>query len=219
MLTEPFLNVSPAGDVAVDLGACFGAWSFELADTFDLVIAIEPNPMSAANILRSTHKNSNILLVTAAVGLTRGNWPMYLYNDQRLTSFHDNRDDAVGSWNSFHPHTLPMEDILTPSVLPAGKHIDFIKIDTEGAELLAIMSSTRILKEHNPALVVEVHSEQHGEEIQVILRDIGYQPEVVRQPGCPEGSADSRKHYWILCDNKKGSLHAMSGDRTRVGAS
>jgi len=58
---------------------------------------------------------------------------------------------------------------------------DFIKIDIEGAELDALRSAERILRERHPALIVEVHSEDLEREAGGLLLNSGYRPLVVSQ--------------------------------------
>jgi len=58
---------------------------------------------------------------------------------------------------------------------------DFIKIDIEGAEIDALKSAERILRERHPALIVEVHSWDLEREAGELLVAHGYRPLVVSQ--------------------------------------
>lgn len=67
-------------------------------------------------------------------------------------------------------------------------HVDFIKMDIEGAELFALQGAAEWLAQYHPRIVVEPH--WVGDSIctwrvETLLRDIGYECQVVEQPGVP----------------------------------
>lgn len=51
---------------------------------------------------------------------------------------------------------------------------DVIKIDIEGAELLALRGAHRVLRERKPVLLVEVHTPEIGVEFYPLLENYGY---------------------------------------------
>jgi FkbM family methyltransferase len=51
---------------------------------------------------------------------------------------------------------------------------DVVKIDIEGAELLALRGAERLLRERKPVLLVEVHTEEISREFYPLLERYGY---------------------------------------------
>jgi hypothetical protein len=58
---------------------------------------------------------------------------------------------------------------------------DFIKLDIDGGELSALRSARRLLREHRPGLIVEVHSHALEQRCGQLLVDHGYTLTVVNQ--------------------------------------
>lgn len=58
---------------------------------------------------------------------------------------------------------------------------DFIKLDIEGAEIGALQSARRVLRERHPSLIVEVHSADLERQAGALLVRHGYRPLVVSQ--------------------------------------
>jgi hypothetical protein len=58
---------------------------------------------------------------------------------------------------------------------------DFLKVDIEGGEVAALRSARRLLTEHHPALIVEVHSASLEQQSGRLLVEHGYQPLIVSQ--------------------------------------
>ena len=73
----------------------------------------------------------------------------------------------------------------------------FLKIDVEGHELEVLRGATRILTS-GPELLIEIHSEQLGEDIKDLLAD-DFLIEVVRHPHYPAGSELWLTHHWLRC--------------------
>lgn len=63
------------------------------------------------------------------------------------------------------------EEVLSRRLPAPG----FIKMDVEGAELLALRGAERTLRAHRPALVLSVHSTQLDEDCCRFLRSLGYE--------------------------------------------
>jgi FkbM family methyltransferase len=49
-----------------------------------------------------------------------------------------------------------------------------MKIDIEGAELLALRGASRVLREHRPSLAIEIHSADIGRDVLALLGEHGY---------------------------------------------
>ena len=55
------------------------------------------------------------------------------------------------------------------------RKIDFIKIDTEGAELMVLKGSKKILMSNKPRLIMEIHGEDNMRKVRELLKNLGYQ--------------------------------------------
>lgn len=79
----------------------------------------------------------------------------------------------------------------------AAKHgpPDFIKIDTEGHERRVLEGGLATIAEHNPRLLIEVHSAENGEWVRDTL---GGRMTRIAHPAYPAGSVLERSHYWLL---------------------
>lgn len=140
--------VKPKG-VVVDCGAHIGLFTLkclkELNTTF--VIAVEPNPLNV-RLLRMNllmNKVGRFKIVEAAAGPSNDEIKLYL-ND--LSS----RSSVVKkSARYVYVKQVKLDDIL--STLP--QHIDFIKIDVEGAELKVLTGASKLIERDKPILVIE----------------------------------------------------------------
>jgi FkbM family methyltransferase len=72
---------------------------------------------------------------------------------------------------------------------------DFIKVDTEGHEVHVIRGATQTLEEHNPRLLIEVHTQENGDAIREMIPG---RLERVPHPAYPPGSSIERGHYWLV---------------------
>lgn len=82
----------------------------------------------------------------------------------------------------------------------ADRHFvpDFIKIDVEGAEAEVLRGAAQILREHGPALLVEVHSVELEQECGSILAGHGYRPVVVSQRRIWPDNRPTAHNRWLV---------------------
>jgi FkbM family methyltransferase len=195
MRDEPWLDVylPEPGDVALDVGANHGEWTRELARRFCSVYAVEPNA-ALCDELRAVGRNVEVLNV--------GAWDVAGW--QKFTLFAlDVHTSALGVWDGSTASApvgttslwcMPIDD------MPIVGKIDFIKMDTEGAELYALRGAARTIREHRPHMVVEIHGKESGENVQVPLGEWGYTWTLVRHPYFHEGDGFWDKCYWLVCE-------------------
>jgi FkbM family methyltransferase len=67
---------------------------------------------------------------------------------------------------------IALDDFVYQSKNPAP---DIIKMDIEGGEILAIDGMRRLLKEHKPLLLIELHGEKAAQVIWNVLTEAGYE--------------------------------------------
>ena len=163
--------------VAVDVGANIGNHSLFLQRYFASVVAFEPNPDAVA-LLRC-----NVAL--SAVGSIEV-IPFGLGDREATLEFHqDEQGNLGGSGFGFagvvggkhrECRICRGDDILTTTLLH-GRKISLIKLDVEGAEFAALQGLTRVLREHRPLILFELHragGDSGGRAIFSLLRDLGY---------------------------------------------
>lgn len=81
---------------------------------------------------------------------------------------------------------------------------DFIKMDIEGAEVLALEGASEVLKEHMPHLIIEVHGKDKEEGCLDILNDLGYDIKIIDQTTILPEKRDTFAHIrWLVCKGKK----------------
>lgn len=75
---------------------------------------------------------------------------------------------------------------------------DFIKLDIEGAEIGALQSAGRILRERHPSLIVEVHSADLEREAGGLLVRHGYRTVVVSQRRFLPDHRPTEHNRWLV---------------------
>jgi hypothetical protein len=104
----------------------------------------------------------------------------------------------VGS--SSEPGFTTLDDAAERTFAP-----DFIKMDIEGAEADALEGARTILREHGPALIIEVHGKEVESRCIEILSAHGYTPRIVDQSGWWAETRPLDHNRWLVCDRPRRS--------------
>lgn len=81
---------------------------------------------------------------------------------------------------------------------------DFIKMDIEGGEARALEGGIKLIEEHRPHMVIEVHSETLEDRCIEILTPYGYKiTPVAPRTWLPENRVDAY-NGWIICEGSPG---------------
>lgn len=156
------------GEVFVDVGASYGAYSLSAAALGAEVHAFEPEPSVFADLRRNAEVNG---------------FPMDLHN--------------VGLWDkaetvdmaSYAPHwppgtiTVPFRMSTLDSF--AYPRVDWLKVDVEGAEVEVLLGAMETIARCRPRIIVECHTfldPTLTERCAALLG--GYSIEVVERPPC-----------------------------------
>ncbi len=162
------------GMTFVDAGANKGDFTLlaaRLVGPKGRVVAIEPEPRNRHWLERSIALNGygNVEVVHAALSDEHGETTLHL---SELSGHHTLLSDRPGR----DAGALRVETSRLDSLL--GSHpIDFLKLDVEGAELLALAGATRILAREEPLVVlVEIHPELGVDpgEVESLLAGYGF---------------------------------------------
>ena len=154
-LTDPVLNAInglASKSLAVDVGANVGTWAVPLSNLFDEVLAFEPDERNYSQIPTI----ENLTVVRAAVSDQTGETPFFV----RSSSGHN-------SILEVHPiggegmAPVPVVEEKTVSCFSlddaCGNGADFVKIDIEGGEVLALQGCVDVLKWQRSVFLVECH--------------------------------------------------------------
>jgi FkbM family methyltransferase len=157
-LVETFCSLIADGMTVIDVGAHVGIYSLLASAKVGpngKVIAIEPSPANACLLRQhlSFNQSRNVEVIEAAVADKPGQVTFnYRRNATDPGSFANSMAYNI-SGESANVQVRTLDDVcsnLSPAV---------IKIDVEGAELLALRGAKNILAKHRPTVIVAVHPE------------------------------------------------------------
>jgi len=117
----------------VDLGANCGLFSLYAQDSCSRLISVEPTPNTLTVLKEMTAGHDNITVVQAAVGGSNDPVTFYINENSTTNSMLNRQGTAI---------TVPgmtIEQLLDSQGLD---HVDFIKCDIEGSEMIALTEAT-----------------------------------------------------------------------------
>jgi FkbM family methyltransferase len=141
------------GMSVVDIGANVGYLTMFLASLVGpsgLVVAVEPNPENVKLLEASRRVNGygQVLVVQAAAGRQTGLLALYVSYSNGMTGDLPDNLDAI-----FASRLVPC--FALDSILPKDRRINLVKIDTEGAELNALIGLSETIDRSRPVIVSE----------------------------------------------------------------
>jgi FkbM family methyltransferase len=140
------------GDVVWDIGAhagFFTAIASLLVGETGAVHAFEPFPANAERLAQTIHANRlrNVELHRVAVGAAAGSAPLYTHGSSSTPSL-----TPHPGWSSMQVEVVTLDDLLSDLGPPS-----LVKVDVEGAELECLGGGRRLIAEHQPTVLAEVH--------------------------------------------------------------
>lgn len=172
--------VPRSGDVVIDAGAGVGEYtvvsSVEVGKSGS-VIAIEASsePLRYLSKNAKLNPNKNIRVVHAALGEKSGRVRMFR---PAGTSFVDSiNKNWKGLTVSYYVKSVTVDGLVKKFGLDK---LDLLKLDIEGAELLALRGSMKTIARMKPRIIIETHGrELHGDVIK-FLKMSGYRIDLER---------------------------------------
>ncbi|MFZ0512915.1 MAG: FkbM family methyltransferase [Candidatus Nitrosopolaris sp.] len=184
-------NVKPhlvmnENETFADVGANIGSYSLRIANDYKYkgveVIAIEAHPENVKALDRNVKCNDfkNLKIINKAVCDYKGVVTLYerSHDGSRAGSdIYSLFNTFLHESNSVLPHgkALQLECDTLDSIL-ADHKVDVMKIDIEGAEVLALKGATNTLK-HLRKIIVEIHGDNF-EKVKEILESSNFNLEV-----------------------------------------
>jgi len=168
----------------VDVGANIGKFSLRIANDYKHksvdVIAIEAHPETYRALSKNIECNSlkNIEAVNTAIT-----------DHQGVVTLYENRvGDRINVANHFHHRDSSIRNVFdekdstqvksdTLDNILSGRKVHVMKIDVEGAEVLALNGATNTLK-HVRLIIVEIHGDNY-ENVKQILERHAFNLEVI----------------------------------------
>jgi len=163
------------GDVVLDIGAHIGYYTLmfaKLVGEEGRVFAFEPDPGNFALLQKNVEENAyrNVVLVPKAVSDKTGNIRLYLCDRRVVRTIYDTH----GSRGWIEIESVRLDDYFAQ--YKGG--IDFIKMDVEGAEGLAIRGMALLLQKHKDIkimmefwpIALKMSGVDPGECLQTLLR-------------------------------------------------
>jgi len=183
------------GMAVVDIGANIGYFTMLLASLVEpsgLVVAVEPNPENIKLLEASRRLNGfdHVLIIQAAAGRQTGLLRLNVSYSNGITGELSDDVDAI-----FASH--PVSCVALDRILPKDRRINLIKVDTEGAELNALIGLSETIDRDHPVIVSEFSpgaltgiSHSSGPEYLRFLIAKGYRIGVIEQDGSENGFGD-----------------------------
>lgn len=170
---EPLLKFGgtflKSGGVAIDLGANQGIYACAFATAVGSegrVVAVEPIPRQVARLKKNLEINNctNVVVIEGAISDASGSAELRLNSGDTAASIVWGAEDKT-----IEVRTYTIDEIVDREKL---ERVDFIKLDVEGAELLALHGAKQTLSRFKPALSLEVST--HSAAVLDFLRGEGY---------------------------------------------
>jgi FkbM family methyltransferase len=183
-----FLNSlsSNSIDIAIDVGAAMGSYSWILNRKSRQVISFEPGELHARN-LELTVFGTRITVVKAAVGAVCGKVAMYTpgVDTNALHSATLSRSNpvaAVPGTQVREVEQVTLDDFLARRI-DAARTVDVLKVDVEGYELEVFKGATTLLQRYHPLIFCEIEQRHNAGYADVfrLLRAAGYSSYVFQE--------------------------------------
>jgi FkbM family methyltransferase len=156
-------RVVGSGEIVVDAGANVGYFTMLLASLVGSggkVHAFEPLERNAALLDRSVRENrfdDRVVVLRAAVGARSGQGQVLAIRDGLNSGTAFLSADPPGAWDGYDAHAVP---VVALDEYPFAGRLAFVKLDVEGAEMLAVRGACRRLRSDRPVILAELNPVQ-----------------------------------------------------------
>ena len=186
-------SVPRGGRVFVDVGANTGTWTRWLAPVFNRGHAIEPDPEALAALRADVPANVEIHPVGAWDRAATLRFSCFAATEHTSAYFVDAGINTGPSTGWIELPCVPID------ALPIEGPVDFLKCDTEGAEIEVLRGAAGLIARDRPWMLVEVHSVDNVLALTRTLADWAYLFTIVRHPEYPPYSPLWYAHCWLSC--------------------
>jgi FkbM family methyltransferase len=197
--------VPSSGELALDVGANEGSFTTLLADRFEEVHAFDPNPQITPTLRRRANGCRNVRVLELALYREPAMLALSLYpGPEHATVYRHLEVNDRGPVDS---------EVLVPATAldllgydGERLHVDFMKIDVEGAEADVLVGAAETILAHRPKLLIEIHNLDNLAFCRKLLPGWGYDVEHIPHPhpGVHPG------HCWLSA-NQTAAVAAKGG--------
>ena len=168
------------GDVALDIGANFGQFTYRLSDLVGdegQVHAFEPHPAQRDNLATAERKRRNVTFHPVALSSEPGTAEL------AVPRVGGEPDLALATLESRAPSERDVDRVSVPvetldrSLADRPRPIDFVKCDVEGHERAVLAGGAGLLETDAPTMLIEIeqrHQEVDIREMFTLLDQLGY---------------------------------------------
>ena len=190
-------NLEPNG-IFVDVGANYGIYTHFLKTILKdtgKIYAIELDPTTFESLKSNFNNQSNVLCINKAISNQDSIIDYYMGNDAWT-------NNIIGHDTNFKQSSKKgkIESITLDTLLKEEEKIDFIKIDTEGADLLVLLGMKETIKK-TKLFLIECHFDKDWEQIKQILL-VDNNLNCIDLLTSEQVTDDSERVYQCLCSHK-----------------
>lgn len=191
-----FIDEIERDGVLLDVGANIGIMTYHLCKNFPdrKVYAIEPMPSNIEILIKIIEKYDlkNTELVQMAAGNKVDQEIKMILPKQgkvKMQGLAHVKHQSITEWNEGEEYVVMSS---TLDNITSGDKISAIKMDIENFEFFALQGATRILKEDQPIIYLELWENENRDQCFKLLSDHGYQAFVNTESGLEV--YDSKNH-------------------------
>lgn len=174
------LSYLKLGSVFIDIGANIGYYSL-LANVrvgaIGRVLSFEPNPVTVGMLKTNIRLSAATQIELFEVALSDKDGEARIYCPRNETHGHASMQNQ--GWQDADSYTVPtkrLDDVLPKNI----EHIDLVKIDVEGAELLVFLGGGRTIKTFKPPILLELNKKAAAsfgyDALDVVKQLLSYNP-------------------------------------------
>lgn len=176
----------------VDIGANRGDWSAAMLRFLPKVsfVAIEPDPRPYQNLARRFARESNMVVINAAIGPSRGSAKFFMTAHDHASSLlppleeTGDRYPVPGDWRIVD--TIDVE-VRTLDELLKSQAPSLVKIDVQGGELGVLRGAREVLAETSFVLIEAVVDHHYKDDavfadLDAELRSLGFRLQGISEP-------------------------------------
>lgn len=195
LIQDVFAEQIPSGGVVWDVGANVGFYTLIAARLVGdgKVVAFEPLPANQEAIRRNIALNelANVQLIGVALSDAEGTAELEIHASPTWAKLDTSVDTAFKRGTDIAGRVRVELSTLDAQLAHAAAP-DLVKMDIEGAEVAALRGASKLLSEHRPTLICELHGTNRA--VTELLESKGYEVRTIETPEVPPQEAEWYVH-------------------------
>lgn len=189
--TYSIKNIPTSIDNVIDIGSCFGIFSYQARNLFPMakIVAIEPTP-SSFKCAKENLKNSNVLIYNTAIYNESGKEIHIMGGDKQRKNPGGNRIEE-GNSNNFMCYSKTIEEVIAENEINLCNNT-LLKLDCEGGEFFVIDKPNLYKKFYQISMEYHPFNDDHIDIFKSFLSTIISTHDIIKN-----GKTD-RRSDWIF---------------------